>query len=259
MKPNIFGPLTLGLALAAASPAAQAQESSPGGSYSVSFVERPLTLTSGALRLDADFNISQLSVSALGFSASETFVGLGVGAAYAISSDLEAFAVLPLSLSPEVDLGDPRLGATYRFVRGATELGARVTLSLPVQGDFGVEAGVPVLLRLGDKARLDTGAFLALDFGDELGKGLVVPVAFSFQLMPTLVLGAATALTLPDFDPDLGIMPLSVGATYTLAEGSSPFVDVGVNFALPAFFGLGSGDISTDLWTLTVSGRLFRF
>jgi hypothetical protein len=257
MKRSIIGSLALGLAVTAGSAAAQAETA--GGGYSVSFVERPLTLTAGALRLDGDFNLTRLSIDAGGLDVSETFLGLNLGGAYAINADLEVFATLPLALSPDADIGDPRLGATYRLLRGATELGGRVTLALPVQGDFGVELGVPVLLRLGDKARLDTGAFLGLTFGDTLGKGLLVPAAFSFQLMPELVLGAGTALNLPDFDLDRAVMPLSLGATYTLANGSSPFVDIGLTFSLPAFLGLGGGDISTDLWTVVVSGRLFRF
>jgi hypothetical protein len=272
MRKIILRGLTLTLGLAAASPAARAEDWSAGpsgsvggsttgsgGGYSVSFVERPLTLTAGAIRIDGDLPISRFSVSFAGSSVSETFIGLGLGGAYAISDDLEVSATLPLSLSPDFDLGDPQLGATYRFVKGSTELGARVAVNLPVQGDFGLNAGLPVLLRLGGKLRLDTGAFLGLAFADSTVTTLSVPASFAFQLMPDLALNATTGLVLPDLDPDKGALPLAVGAFYTLAKGSTPYVDVGATFALPAFLGFGGGGVNTDLWSLTVSGRLFLF
>lgn len=243
------------LAVVSAASSAQAQQTQ----LPLPFARRPLTLTARTLRADADFSVSQVSVSFLGATASSTVVGLRLGAGFGITDDLEVGATLiPLTLSPEFNYNAPSIYGAYRFVRGDIDVGARLDLVFPVNGDFGLRAGVPVLFHLGEGARLDTGAFIELSFGDTLGKALSIPVAFTANLNPNLFLGARTGLLLPNFD-SLG-MPLGVYAGYTIANGAgaSPLADITASFDFPLFFATGRNDaIFADYWVAGLNGRIF--
>ena len=223
------------------------------------FARRPLTLTARTLRADVNFGVSQLSVSILGATATSTVVGLSLGAGFGITDDLEVGATLvPLTLSPEFRYNAPSIYGAYRFVRGDIDVGARLDVVFPVNGDFGLSAGVPVLFHLGEGARLDTGAFLDLSFGDTLGKGLRIPIAFTANLNPNLFLGARTGILLPNFDAFA--MPLGVYVGYTLANGAgnSPLADITASFDFPLFLGTGRNDtIFADYWVIGLNGRIF--
>lgn len=246
-------------ALATLSAAASAQAQDAPQRLPLSFSRRPLTLTRSTLRLDAELAIAHLETTFLGVTASSNSVGLGLGAGFGITEDLEVGAtVIPLTLSPDFKYNAPSVYGTYRFLRGDVEVGARLALTLPIDRDFGVSVGVPVLLHLGDAARLDTGAFLDFTFSDPLGKQLRIPVAFTASINPNLFLGARTGFVFPNFD-SLG-MPLGVYVGYTLAggDGATPLADITAAFDFPLFLTSGSGDtIHTGLWTASLNGRIF--
>ncbi len=246
-------------ALATLSAASSAQAQDAPQRLPLSFSRRPLTLTRSTLRLDAELAIAHFETSFLGVTASSNSVGLGLGAGFGITEDLEVGAtVLPLTLSPDFKYNAPSVYGTYRFLRGDVEVGARLALTLPIDRDFGVNVGVPVLLHLGDTARLDTGAFVDLVFSDPLGKQLSIPVAFTASINPNLFVGARTGFLFPNFD-SFG-MPLGVYVGYTLAggDGAAPLADITAAFDFPLFLRSGGGDaIYTGLWTASLNGRIF--
>lgn len=247
------------LATLSAASGAQAQEVPAPQRLPPSFSRRPLTLTRGTLRLDAELAIAHFETSFLGVTASSNSVGLGLGAGFGITEDLEVGAtVLPLTLSPDFKYNAPSVYGTYRFLRGDVEVGARLALTLPIDRDFGVSVGVPVLLHIGETARLDTGAFVDLTFSDPLGKQLRIPVAFTASINPNLFVGARTGFVFPNFD-SFG-MPLGVYLGYTLAtgDGAAPLADITAAFDFPLFLRTGGGDaIYTGLWTASLNGRIF--
>ncbi len=239
------------LAVVSAASSAQAQQTQ----LPLPFARRPLTLTARTLRADVDFSVSQISLGI----ATATRVGLNLGAGFGITEDLEVGAtVIPLTLSPSFSYNDPSIYGVYRFVRGNVDVGARLDVSFPVNGNFGLRAGVPVLFHLGDTMRLDTGAFLELSFSDPLGKGLSIPVSFAANLNPNLFLGARTGVLLPNFDSFA--MPLGVFVGYTIANGAgaSPLADITASFDFPLFLATGRNDaIYADFWVVNLSGRIY--
>jgi len=247
------------LATVSAASSAQAQQVAPAQQLPLSFARRPLTLTRNTLRVDAEFVISHTEVTFLGTTSSSTGVGLSAGAGFGITEDLEVGAtVLPLTLSPDFQYNRPSVYGTYRFLRGDVEVGARLALSLPINGDFGINVGVPVLLHLGDTMRLDTGVFLQLTTSDPLGKSLNIPLAFTANINPNLFIGARTGLLFPDFDGLM--MPLGAYVGYTIAggDGSTPLADITGAFDFPFFLRSSGGDaIYTGLWTASLNGRIF--
>lgn len=251
MKP--FARLSLALAALALASAAQAQQ------LPLPLARRPLTLTRNTLRADANLALAHLDISPLGSPASSSSLGLALGGAYGITDDLEVGAtVIPLTLTPDFAFNAPSVYGVYRFVRGAVDVGAQLALTLPIDREFGLGVGVPVLFHLGETARLDTGAFLGLTFGDPLGKGLTVPIAFTFNLNDHLFVGARTGILLPDFDAFAMPLGLSVGYTLAAAPNHAPLADLTAGFDFPLFL-TPSGDdaISTALWTASLNGRLF--
>lgn len=251
--------LSICLSALAAVTAATGAQAQPLTQLPLSYAQRPLTLTRHTLRGDVDLTIAHLQVSVLGTTASSTAVGLALGAGFGITEDLEVGAtVIPLTLSPDFQYNAPSLYGMYRFVRGTVDVGARLTLIMPVDRDFGLNVGVPVLFHLGDNARLDTGAFLSLNFGDPLGKALSIPVAFTANLNPNLFLGARTGFILPEFDRL--VMPLGVYVGYSIAGGggATPVADITASFDFPLFLATGRNDaIVPDLWTIGLNGRLY--
>jgi hypothetical protein len=241
------------LALVSAASAVQAQQ------LPLPLARRPLTLTRNTLRADADLTLAHLQISLLGGTGSSNALGLSLGAGYGITDDLEVGAtVIPLTLSPDFAYNAPSVYGTYRFLHGDVDVGAQLALTLPIDRDFGLGVGVPVLFHLGEAARLDTGAFLGLTFGDALGKGLTIPIAFTYNLNPNLFLGARTGVLLPNFD-DFA-MPLGAFVGYTLAggAGNTPLADITASFDFPFFVTPSGADaISTGLWTASLNGRIF--
>lgn len=241
------------LAITSAASSAEAQQ------LPLSFSRRPLTLTARTLRGDVNFAISHLETTVLGVTASSTGVGLSLGAGYGIIDDLEVGAtVIPLTLSPSFNYNAPSVYGVYRFVRGNIDVGAQLALTFPIDRDFGMRVGVPVLIHLGDGARLDTGAFLDLSFGDPLGKSLSIPLSFAANINPNLYLGARTGIVLPNFDAFA--MPLGVFVGYTIAGGggNSPLADITAAFDFPLFIATGRNDtVYAGLWTASLNGRIF--
>ena len=216
--------------------------------------DRPITLTEGTLRADADL----LFIDGVG----DLNVNLNVGAGFGISDDLEVGAtVLPLAISPDFDYGNPSLYARFRFLPGDLEVGAEARVVLPVQegSDFAVGVGLPVRFHA-DAIRIDTGAFVNLTFASDVVVGLGVPLELRFSLDENLYFGGRTGFNIATFDAagDSIFVPLGALAGYTVAQGSHPLVDIEAGFTFPLFVNSFGGDaISTDFWVLNVGGRFY--
>src|ERR1019366_1049337 len=157
-------------------------------------VDRPLTLPSGVLRGDLGF-------SYLRFGSADG-AGASVSGGYGITDDLEVDAtVLPLALAPALQYGNPTVSGTYRFVHErAVEVGGSLGVTLITRdtqlfGNATLAPSVPVLLRLGDLARIDTGVVLPITVGGPSTlAGLWIPATATFQILDPLYLGATTGL-----------------------------------------------------------------
>jgi hypothetical protein len=241
------------LAAVSAASAVQAQQ------LPLPLARRPLTLTRGTLRADAALSIAHLQASVLGLTAASTSVGLALGAGFGVTEDIEFGAtVIPLTLAPAFDFQAPTFYGAYRFLTGDVEVGVQFALTLPINRDFALGAGVPVLFHLGQTARLDTGAFLGLTFGDSLGKALNFPIAFTANLGPHLFVGARTGVLLPNFDRFAMPLGVYVGCTLAAGGGASPLADLTAGFDFPRFVSTSGADpIDTGLWTASVNGRVF--
>ncbi len=250
------------------------------GAYPISMAQRPLTLASGTLAIGDGgpqmvgpvFSVTHISVcvpNPLGgpdVCGSDTGVGLILGASYGITDDLQVDGrVLPLQLSPDADYGNARLGATFRFVRGNVEVGARagVTLINADKRRVGLDIGVPLDLHIGDNMRLATGATLNIGFYDKARVGLEIPLIFEFNVTPNVALGLWSGLQIVDFDGagDNIVVPLRIFGGYTVADDQNrPMLDVGGYFGFPLFINSApGGGLTADIWELGVYARFHLF
>ncbi|MCK6550333.1 hypothetical protein L6R52_31140 [Myxococcota bacterium] len=251
------------LALVAAPALAQEGASEFGGGgnrFPVPYVERPLVMPHKMLGLAAMLGFEQmtLDLGPLG-SESETMTMLSLGAMYGLIENLEVGLMLPVLLSPDADIGDPRLYGVYRLLdNGAFELGVLGALDIGLNGDTGLVVGAPIAYHFGTSMRLDSGLLFGIGFHDDPVGTIItpyIPLELHFQAMRPLSIGVVTGLWLPDFDADMMQIPLGVRAIYALGAGAMPMGDIGVAFSFPMFLMPGSeGDaIYTDLWALTAS------
>lgn len=183
--------------------AASAQEQR----YPVAYVDRPLTLPSFGLGIDATFDATQAVEDPNSIERTlQTNLALAGGLAFGITEDLELRASIgTFRIMPELQYLEPRVGVTYRLV-GAEQvnLGIRAettALTLPGEGGVRLEASVPILLRLGSSARIDLapGAPVTIQEQKAVTFGLNVPVAFAFQVVEVIHIGARTSATITDF------------------------------------------------------------
>lgn len=199
---------------------------------------------------------ADVDMGPLGTQEIDPFVFANLGVAYGITNELEAGLLLPLLLSSPVEEADVistlPLFATYAVKLDQLDVGGRVMVSVPISEgtDLGVSVGVPVNYRMGDM-RLETGLFVPLTLGDETGKALNVPVRFAYNLRANVFLGAQTGLELPDFEADMGAIPLSVFGGYSMRTGSQ-IVDVGLSVGYPRFISLmeGAENPGTDIMNI---------
>ena len=238
------------------------------------YADRSMTLSKGTLRIDggpSDFGLLDsgaingrrgLRIGDSGAAGSDTYVSLGVGAAYGIIDGLEVGAlVLPLQFAPDgVDAyQNPEAYVRYRFLTGNVEVGAQVGAQVPVVdgSDFGLSFGLPVLVRLGTMGRLDTGAEVELQFADpDMIASLDIPLALNFSVTENILVGGRTGFYLYDFDFDFYSIKLGVQGGYTIQKG---IADITAWFQFPNFLsGKGVGDgISADAWEVGVGGNFY--
>lgn len=203
IRSTFFWSLFSSAVLVAIAGSASAQEQR----YPVAYVDRPLTLPAFGLTPDVTFDATQAVEDPNAIERTlQTNLAFSAGLGFGITEDLELRASIgTLRFMPEFQYLEPRLGVTFRFV-GAEQvnLGVRAeTTALVLPGEEGVrlEASLPILIRLGSSARLDfaPGAPVTIQTDKAVTFGLNVPVAFAFQVVEVIHIGARTSATITDF------------------------------------------------------------
>lgn len=239
--------------------------------------ERPLTLPKMTLAPELGFGVTHLGLD--GFNLG-TSTGLDLGAHFGILDDLEVGAVvLPIKLSPDFGYENPLLEATFRFLKGKVELGARLRTTFVTQKGAGgavVEAGMPVLVHVSEAARIDTGVYVPMSFGSGVSFGgefsggktaiaLRVPFQFIYDVIPALHIGAQTGFAIADFS-DAGhkiYVPLGFVAGYAIGNEKGPLVDIDPYFTFPYFLTPGEpspGDkVNSGIWQTGLAVTVFLY
>jgi hypothetical protein len=217
----------------------------------VPHIKRPLVLPKRTLRIDGGprWPWPDTQFKLISYDGGEDLALLNVGAAYSFFEDLEFAAVVPLAISPDLDLHDPRVAATYRIGSGTVEWGVFGQMNLPFEGDLSIMGGVPLYLRVAPSVRIDTGGFAQVIFANDAILALHAPVVVPIQLSHQFFLGPESGLTIWDFD-DV-IVPVGIFAGYSLAPSGPLLGDLVARFRLP------SVEIGFDVFEFMVGSELY--
>jgi hypothetical protein len=230
--------------------------------YPVRYIDRPLTLP-------ARFVSGTVGGGYVKYGAGTDTWEASLAAGYGITSDLEVdLAPLPVQFSPQFQYGsslnlapqfqsaNPNLAATYRFYHqpnveiGGGLAATAVTHNTDFYGAAIVTPYVPVLLRVANLVRIDTGASFSVALGGTTTQtALAVPVNAAVQIVDPFYAGLATGFgvgQLSNFS-NTAYVPLGVFAGYVVVQD---VVDVRASFAFPIFVTPGGQDtINTDAIT----------
>ena len=195
------------------------------------YISRPLVLPKGVLRIDAGprrpYPSGQLMPAGqLQFLINKDFDDLAYlvpGAGVGVVDKLELGAVWPLRLSPDLDLSDLSVYGKYSLLRGEIEIAGYGEVRIPIENDLELTGGVPVYVHL-DGARLETGGFVRLGFGDDTTVNFEIPLSAPIQVSPEVFVGPEIGVLIFDFD-EVAI-PVGVVAGYTLGGGISSIGDL---------------------------------
>lgn len=265
------------IALTLLAPTARADE---GQSYPVAYVDRPLTLPKITLSPDITFDATNLVKDPNAIERElQTDLAFMAGFGLGITEDLEVRASIgTLRISPKFQYLDPRVGATYRFV-GAEQFNmgvhAEATVLIPNDGSAGgisTEGGVrfelslPFLVRLGSSARLDLapGAPVTIEAKKATTIGLNVPLAFAFQIVEPIHIGARTSAQITDFTAPGTNLVIPLGFFVGISLGSErPIVELDPYFTWTDFARPGAkfdnDKISIEKFSAGLTARLYLF
>jgi hypothetical protein len=142
-------------------------------------------------------------------------------------------------------LANPEIGLLFNLVRGGSaEIGLDARLTLPLYGNLGLLLGLPINLRLGSAARLDTGIYLPIVFSDpDTRIDLSVPLRLYFRLGGGNFLGPIVGIYRPEGGGS--IVPFGLGGGASIAYDAEVrfwmmFADIS-NDGGAKNFGLGAG------------------
>lgn len=150
---------------------------------------------------------------------------------------------------------NPEARLRYGLLGGdVVELGleARLWLPLPDNSEFGIAPGLPIMLHLGDRVRLDTGVLIPIIFTDpETTLIISFPARLWFQATDKLWLGPITGVRVvnDNNDNDDTQVPLGFGLGYQISSA----VDLKTQFLFPDV----DRDNATDVFGASV-GLQFR-
>ena len=232
---------------------------SQGSASAQGYIERPLTLPEGTLRLDlAPQDYAFMDHGALNDArglrlrdlGDDVGVSLGAGLGYGLGSGFELGGlILPLQLAPDTDVGDLELYGRYAITEAVA---LQATLQLPTQTETGLGFGLPVYLPLGDAARLETGVELEVIFYKDAVANLDVPLAINFAVAREVFLGLRSGLLLWDFDEAFVNLGVQGGVTV------DPAADLTVSFNFPQFITtVGDDAVVVDGWELIFGANIF--
>jgi hypothetical protein len=248
----------------------------------VPYVQRPLTLPE--MTLAPHFSGGVTHVEFGGFGAGN-LINLDAGASFGILDDLTVYAQ-PLTMligtgggNSEVYYGTFRLGAIYRFLSTeVVDIGGQFEFGATGANDvIHLTGKLPVLLRLADVVRIDTGLAISGYFpiNGSAGGGIVsvgtgttilgptgagVPVSASFQLAEPVFLGLDTGFGIASFEEagDSMFMPLGAHVGGTIASGDRPMVDLVGRFNFPVFLlSADSNPPTTEIWQAGLDARAY--
>jgi len=177
---------------------------------------------------------------------------VNAGATFGLAQDFQLGFVLPVQVLPDgLDLHDPRLHLLYQFVEGTADVGIFALGSLPFEGDFYTQVGLPVQIHLGTTARIDTGAFLRAGFPeDDSWVDFTAPFAVPINITSQFFLGPETAIwTENEFD--YVRIPFGFFLGYTMTSGGATIGDLSFRVR-----DLNAREPSTA-WQLIVAADLF--
>lgn len=156
---------------------------------------------------------------------------VNAGLTFGIGGKFQLGVVQPIQVLPDdVDLHDPRIHILYQFVEGAADVGVFAQGNIPIEGDPGVVAGLPVQLHLGSYARFDTGPFIRAGFPeDDPWLDFTAPFVLNINVTRQFFLGPEAAIwTENEFD--YVRVPAGFFLGYTMADGSETLGDLSLRF-----------------------------
>jgi len=234
------------------------------------YSDRNLTASKGILRLDlapADFGLRYSGAigAARGLDIrryyGDTASAMRLGLAYGITDAFEIGGlIMPIQLSPDTDWGDMEIYGRGRLLdTGSAQIGLQAVLFVPgTPGrDLGIATGIPMLFKIGQRARVDTGFEAEFFFAD--GDNVInldVPLAFTVNFTRQFFAGVRTGIFVRDSEFEELAIPLGAQAGYTVYQDK---VDLVGSFGFPLFATPGSdGDkITNEIFNITV-GATFR-
>jgi hypothetical protein len=240
--------------------------------YPLQYAQRPLTLHAQSLSpyVSADVTRFVADPNAVKRDLGTNLTVQG-GAKFGITKALEVEAALAqIQILPKLAYGNPTLGATFRFINSAVEIGVRGKITIVTASATAgmiAEPSVPVQIHIGKSVRLDFSAGLPITIarGAPTVVGLDLPVAFALNLVDTLHAGAQTSVYIADFkDPGKSItVPLGFFAGFSIGT-EHPIVEIDPFFTWPKFAQPGATDpgaqkLNIDVYTagLAVRGYVF--
>jgi hypothetical protein len=240
--------------------------------YPVAFVDRPLTLPSLGLSPDVTFDATQIVQDPNALERTlQTNLAFAAGLGFGITEDLEVRASIgTLRFAPELQYLEPRVGVTFRFV-GAEQfnMGIRAettALTLPGEAGVRIEASLPLLVRLGDSARLDLapGAPITIQEQRAVSFGLNVPVGFAFQIVDAIHVGARTSANITDFSNPGENLVIPLGFFAGVSLGSErPIVELNPYFTWNEFSRPGAkfdnDKVNIEKFSAGLTARLYLY
>lgn len=255
------------------------------------YVDRPLTLpemTLGA-ELDVSFNHAELAFGP--FSEAYNGAFIDIGGRFGILDDIEVEAVV-VSLATEeyaiwpigaeaidgADWGMTRLGATLRFfAEDSAEIGARFRFLIDNNATIGLNAGLPIRLRVPGVLRFDTGiAFIGMiqTQSEDAQFGLIdvnqnpsapepgIPLRLTFQAIEELFIGLNSGFGATDVSEDGSIFfPLGASLGGTVGIGNEMLLDLIGSFNFPLFGIPAANDldasVGSELWQVGFAGKFY--
>lgn len=235
------------------------------------YVERSLTLPYKTLSPD-------IAVSSHGYDRGNPEVYLTSGIRWGIIDEVELeFTPHSFRLTPDPSYIYPSFGITAGYTGHVFEIAGRARYFLPIDTDLGLinafgalQLGAPMAIHLSKWGRIDTGAFVYLDFDGrsvfpsdltvtgDVRAGLIqrqasplvvdpgIPFYFMFQPVPELWFGIHHGLSIFDFGAagDTFALPLGAEIGITASNDFNPVADLGIRADLPQFFLFGrDGDV----------------
>jgi len=264
---------------ASAADVASADEVRPSN-YPGTFVDRPLTLRGGDVRIDARYQF--VALAGTDARSNQVAFGAAVGITDRLelavthtrdgSYDLYDASAFAIETSKDAGNFGDRIGDIYvagRFgfldaegLAAAFELGVQIPTHS--SRDAKIVAGLPLRAHLGSHFNLDIAPELVVRFSeDSMGDrnaylDLGIPIAGVVQLGDALWLGGNSGVFVPEFDFGNYYMPLVFEAGFTIKNGYMPAADIELQAGWPEFLVPGQDDnVNQHFWMTRLNLRFY--